>query len=111
MNNNAIVIADPEGVIRYWSAAAEAAFGHAVEAAIGRTLDLIVPAEYREAHWNGYRRAMASGVAEAEGQVSPFPVRLANGAIEPRQARLTLLRDPNGQVVAATVVFADGEPV
>ena len=108
MNSNAIVIADPQGVIRFWSAAAEAAFGHAEAAAVGRTLDLIVPTEFREAHWNGYRRAMASGVAEAEGQVSPFPVLFANGAVEPRPARLTLLRDPNGQVVAATVVFADG---
>lgn len=106
MDKNAIVIAGPEGVIRFWNVGAEAAFGHAAGEAIGQTLDLIVPPEHRDAHWAGFRRAIASGVAQAEGQTSPFPVRLANGEIEIRQARLSLVREPEGQVIAAMVVFA-----
>lgn len=106
MNDNPIVIADAEGLIRHWGAAAEAAFGHPADAAIGRPLDLIVPPEHREAHWRGFHRAMASGVAAAEGQVAPFPVRLANGVVEPRQARLALVREPGGRAIAAMVVFA-----
>lgn len=48
---------------------------------------------------------MACGEAEAEGQVSPFPVRRADGEIEPRPARLALVREPGGRVIAALVVF------
>ena len=106
MDNNAIVMAGPEGVIRFWNDAAQAAFGHSAERAIGQTLDLIVPPEFQDAHWIGFRRAIASGAAEAEGQISPFPVHLASGEVETRQARLTLIREPDGQVIAAMVVFA-----
>jgi PAS domain S-box-containing protein len=106
VDKNAIVIAGPEGFIRFWNSAAETAFGHAAGEAIGQPLDLIVPPEFQDAHWIGFRRAIASGVAEAEGQNSPFPVRLASGEVEPRQARLSLIRAPDGQVVAAMVVFA-----
>lgn len=105
MDNNAIVIADTAGVIRFWSAGAQKAFGYSMEQAIGQTLDLVVPPEYRQAHWNGFRRAIASGAAAAEGQNTPFPVRRADGEIVATPGRLTLLRAPHGQVIAAIVVF------
>jgi len=103
---DAIVIADTAGVICFWSPGAETLFGHAAARAIGQTLDLIVPAEYQQAHWNGFRRAMESGAAAAEGQSGPFPVNRADGGA-PVHGRLTLLRGPHGRVTAAAVVFAD----
>jgi len=105
MEEHAIVIADPSGVIRFWSDGAETAFGHAAEDAVGQTLDLIVPAEHREAHWIGFRRAIASGTASVEGQAIPFPGRRADGEIVVRPGRLTLVRRPDGQAIAAMVVF------
>jgi len=105
LEDNAIVIADRDGVIRFWSVGAEKAFGHAAAQAVGRTLDLIVPADYRQAHWVGFRRAVQSGSAAAEGQVTPFPVLHANGDVEPAPARLTLVREGQGRVIAAMVVF------
>ena len=105
MNSHAIVIADAEGVIRFWNAAAAAAFGHAASDAIGQTLDLIVPEPYREAHWQGFRRAVASGAAAAEGQGGSFPVRRADGEIGEVPGRLTLVRESEGRVIAAMVVF------
>jgi PAS domain S-box-containing protein len=73
LDNNAVVIADAAGVIRFWSSGAEKTFGHACERAVGRTLDLIVPSEYRQAHWNGFRKAIASGAAAAEDAPGRFP--------------------------------------
>lgn len=105
MDHHAIVIADTAGVIRFWSAGAEKEFGYDVEQAVGQTLDLIVPPEYRQAHWIGFRNAMASGAAAVEGQAVPFPVRRANGEISAQRGRLALLREPDGPVVAAVVVF------
>ena len=64
-----------------------------------------VPPEHRDAHWAGFRRAMAAGVAEAEGVPGPFPVRRASGSVEAAPGRLTLLRAPEGRVVGAVVVF------
>ena len=105
MDNNSVVIADTAGVIRFWSAGAEKAFGHTSARAVGQTLDLIVPSEYRQAHWNGFRKAIASGMAAVEGMAVPFPVRRADGEISATQGRLTLLRAPDGSVIGAVVVF------
>ena len=105
MDDNAVIIADLDGVIRFWSPGAETAFGHPAERAVGRTLDLIVPPEFRESHWAGFRRALATGAAEAEGQRTPFPVLHASGGVEEQPGRLTLVRQPQGRVIAAMVVF------
>ena len=105
MDNNPVVIADAAGVIRFWNAGAEKMFGHASGQAVGQTLDLIVPSEYRQAHWNGFRKAIASGMATVEGTAVPFPALRADGEISATRGRLTLLRAPNGSVIGAVVVF------
>ena len=105
LNDNPIVIADPQGVIRFWSPGAEVNFGYSAAQSVGQTLDLIVPADYREAHWRGFRRAVASGEAAVEGQVNPFPVYKADGEIIAVPGRLTLVRQASGQVIAVMVVF------
>lgn len=105
MDSHAVVIADPAGVIRFWSPGAEGAFGYSAGQAVGGTLDLIVPPEFREAHWIGFRRAMETGAAEAEDAATPFPVRRADGEVVATPGRLTLMRDPRGQVIGAAVVF------
>jgi PAS domain S-box-containing protein len=108
VDRNAVVIADAEGVIRFWSEGAQSAFGILADEALGQTLDLIVPEEFQAQHWAGFRRAMATGSAEAEDSPGPFPVRIASGAIVPIPGRLQLIRDPGGRVLGAAVVF---EPV
>jgi PAS domain S-box-containing protein len=105
MHDNAVIIADAQGVIRFWSAGAEARFGHAAGDSVGKMLDLIVPEEYRVQHWAGFHRAVAAGRAGIEGQVNPFPVVTASGAVVPTPGRLTLLRDADDTVIGAMVVF------
>jgi PAS domain S-box-containing protein len=105
MDNHAVVIADADGVIRHWSGGAVAAFGHDAADCVGQTLDRIVPPQFRPAHWAGFRRAMAAGTAGIEGQVGPFPVQCADGAIVEAPGRLSLLRLASGQVIGAMVIF------
>ncbi len=106
MDSNILVIADAAGIIRFWSAGAEKAFGHASPETFGQSLDLIVPPDYRAAHWKGFHATMASGTAAVEGQALPFPVLHASGEISPMTGRLSLLRAPDGAVIAAAVLFA-----
>jgi PAS domain S-box-containing protein len=103
-----VVIADAKGVIRCWSPGAERAFGYPAAQAIGQTLDLIVPPEFREAHWAGFQRTIAAGGAPTDGQTVPFPVQLVCGDVDERPGRLTLIRAPHGEVVAAAVAFDSG---
>lgn len=68
---DALIFADREGVIRMWNAAATDIFGHSAEAAIGQSLDLIIPERFREAHWTGFDRALAAGETKYRGQALP----------------------------------------
>lgn len=65
---DALIFADREGVIRVWNARAEALFGYAASEVVGRSLDVIIPEHLREAHWRGYRRAIAAGRTRLDGK-------------------------------------------
>ena len=59
---DAIVVADPEGLVRFWNPAAERIFGFTEAEALGQSLDLIIPERFRARHWAGYREVMQTGV-------------------------------------------------
>ena len=61
---DAIIFADREGVIRLWNSGAEDIFGYNASEAVGQTLDLIIPERFRQRHWEGYRKVMATGVTK-----------------------------------------------
>ncbi len=100
-----MVTADTSGVIRFWSQGAERLFGHAAAEAVGRRLDLIVPAELAEAHWAGFGRAMAE--PKLKDLAADLPVRCADGEVRRFAGRLVVLVDGLGHAVGATAIFTD----
>ena len=56
-----IIFADRERVIQIWNGAAAELFGYLPEEAVGRSLDIIIPEHLRQAHWEGFGKAVASG--------------------------------------------------
>jgi PAS domain S-box-containing protein len=112
-DTTALVIADVDGVIRYWNGGAEALTGHPPAVAVGSSLDLIVPPDYRERHWVGFRAAMASGNARFEGAAANIPILCADGIIRRWPGRFTMIRDARGTPAGAAAVLvtpADGDP-
>src|SRR5688572_6198284 len=65
---DAVVYADSTGTIGRWNEAAARLFGFSAPEAIGQSLDLIVPERLRAAHWNGFRKAVASGSTRLAGK-------------------------------------------
>src|SRR5690606_3254499 len=55
---DALVVADVEGVIRFWNAGAERIFGFPAAEALGRPLDIIIPENLRARHNSGYEQTM-----------------------------------------------------
>ena len=109
----ALVVADADGMICYWNRGAEALTGHPAAAAVGSSLDLIVPPDYRQRHWAGFRAAMASGGARFEGASASIPVLCADGAVRRWPGRFTLIRDARGRPAGAAAVLvtpAEGDP-
>jgi PAS domain S-box-containing protein len=43
-----------DGIIRPWNAAASTVFGYSAAEAVGQSLDLIVPEQFRVRHWDGF---------------------------------------------------------
>src|SRR5687767_881124 len=71
---DAIIAADKEGTILFWNPGAERIFGYASAAAIGQSLDIIIPERLRKRHWDGYRRVIKSGVSRyGNGDVLAVP--------------------------------------
>ena len=57
-HSSALIRSDLEGNIADWDAGAEEFFGYSRSEVLGRSLDLVVPEEFRERHWIGFRKAI-----------------------------------------------------
>src|SRR3954468_24658817 len=101
----ALVIVDRGGIIRYWNEGASRLTGHRPDVVVGQSLDVIVPAQYREKHWNGFHAAMGSGVSKFEGLSANIPFLQADGEVRRCPGRFTLIRDARGQPAGAAAAF------
>ena len=103
----AVVVCDPEGIIRLWNGGAERVFGYPAAQALGRNLDLIVPEKLRERHWKGYRTTMATGSTKYGDTLLKVPAMHADGRRMSIEFSVALLRDDAGSVTGIAAVIRD----
>lgn len=104
---HAIVLSDREGLIQHWNEGAEQLFGYPAAEALGKSLDLIVPPEYRQRHWDGFRRAMSTGQCRVDRATTNLPVLCRDGAVRPFPARFVFLEDARNVVVGAMGIYSN----
>jgi PAS domain S-box-containing protein len=105
---HAIVVADPQGVIRHWSPDCEALFGHTVADAVGQSLDVIVPpGGLRERHWKALHRATETREMRLDRAATNVPVLCKDGSMRAFPGRFHLLSGPRGEVAGYVGVFAE----
>lgn len=104
---DAVIVADGDGVIRFWNAAATRVFGWSADEALGRTLDLIVPERWRERHWTGYRRVMSTGHTDYGDRLLEVPANHHDGHMISIAFTVTLLLGADGKVQAIAAVVRD----
>lgn len=104
---DAVIYADGDGVIRIWNTGAVRIFGHEADAAIGKSLDLIIPEDFRERHWAGWEQAAANKVTQYVGQSLPTRAMHANG--EPFMVELSfaVALDGDGNAAGAIATARD----
>jgi PAS domain S-box-containing protein len=102
VTDHAIVVAD--GTITQWSPGAQTLFGYSAAAAVGQSLDLIVPAALRARHWAGFRRAMQAPAVK--DLAADIPVLCADGQVRDFAGRLLVLCDGLGVALGAMGIFA-----
>jgi PAS domain S-box-containing protein len=91
---DAVVIADARGLITFWNEAATRLFGFVADEALGRSLDLIIPERFRERHWSGYHRVMATGHTDYGQRLLEVPALHRDGRPLSIAFTVTLVRRP-----------------
>ena len=98
---DAIIFAGRDGVIREWNPAAETLFGHSREEAVGQSLDLIIPEEFRNAHWTAFDRALADGATKYKGRALPTRSVRKDGSTFYVELSFAIVLDEAGTVLGA----------
>lgn len=104
---DAIIVCDTEGAIKWWNRGAERLFGFTSAEAVGNSLDLIVPARFRERHWVGYARTMATGKTRYEHDVLRVPAVHKDGRALSIAFTVALLFGSERQVTGIVAVVRD----
>jgi PAS domain S-box-containing protein len=104
---DAIVIADPQGVITLWNPAAERLFGYTEDEALGQSLDMIIPERLRARHWQGYDKTMATGTTRYGSELLKVPAADRNGNALSIAFTVALLKDGHGAVTGIVAVIRD----
>ena len=104
---DAILIADREGIIRFWNRGAELVFGYDASEAVGQSLDLIIPENLRGRHWEGYWRVMSSGETKYNTGLLSSPGQRRDGSRVSLEFSIVLLRDEAGAMQGCATVMRD----
>lgn len=105
--DHAVIVADAEGIIRFWNPAAETLFGFTREDALGRSLDIIIPGKLRERHWDGYHRVMETGETEYAGRTLAVPALRHDGTRISVEFTVTMLHDEDGRPCGIGAILRD----
>jgi PAS domain S-box-containing protein len=89
-------VADREGVIRHWGGDWENVLGYTSQEALGRKVDLIIPAVLHARHWRGFNKAIESGRLWRPDVTLKVPGVHKNGEIIPLRSTLALTHSDDG---------------
>ena len=103
----AIVVSDPDGIIRLWNGGATRMFGYSAEEAVGRDLDLIIPEKLRARHTKGYRETMATGITRYGDTLLCVPATHRDGHRLSIEFSVAMLRDEAGEIVGISAIMRD----
>lgn len=106
-SQDAILISDREGIIRYWNAGAERILGYPASEAVGQSLDLFIPEALRGRHWEGYHRVMASGETKYKTGLLSSPGIRKDGSQVSLEFSMVLLKDEHGQMQGCASIMRD----
>jgi PAS domain S-box-containing protein len=106
--SDAIIYADEAGVIRFWNAGAARIFGFAETEAVGQTLDLVIPQNLRERHWQGFNETMRTGTSRyGAGDTLSVPAMRKDGTRISVEFTISPFRDDSGRMVGIAAILRD----
>ena len=105
---DAVVYADAEGTIEVWNRGAERIFGFSAGEAIGRSLDIIIPANLRERHWHGFRATLQTGRSRyGAGELLSVPATRKDGTRISVEFTIAPFTDDAGRMIGIAAIMRD----
>jgi PAS domain S-box-containing protein len=108
---DAVLIADADGQIVFWNAAAERLFGWSNEEAVGQRLDLIIPERLRDRHWEGWHRVMTTRETKYGESLLEVPALRRDGTPLSIAFTVSLLAEPGTNEVTSVVAVLRDDTV
>jgi PAS domain S-box-containing protein len=105
--HDAIILADPEGIIRLWNKGAEILFGFSPVEALGQSLHIIIPENLRERHDRGYHKVLQSGETKYSHELLAVPALKKDGSRVSVEFTMILLRDDQDLILGAVAIIRD----
>lgn len=107
-NSDAVIAADRKGFIFFWNPGAERIFGYTSEAAVGKSLDIIIPERLRKRHWDGYQHVIETGKSRYDhGDILSVPGITKDGAQISVEFTIVPLRDNAGSMTGMAAIMRD----
>ena len=106
--SDAVVATDHDGAIVLWNPGAERIFGHTAAEAVGQSLDLIIPEQFRARHWEGYHRVAATGTTRyGAGEMLAVPGLKKDGTRNSIEFTIEMIIAADGKVQGMVAVIRD----
>ena len=103
----AVILADCEGMIRLWNIGAEVIFGYTAAEVLGQPLELIIPERLREQHRHGFNRVMATGVTQYDRKLLAVPATRKDGSRISLEFTVVLIRGVNREILGIAAILRD----
>ncbi len=103
-----VLYSDQDGIIRIWNGGCERLFGFSAEEAVGQTLDIIIPANLRARHWDGYAQTMRTGQTRyGAGDLLSVPALRKDGTRISVEFSIIPFRDATGAMLGMAAIMRD----
>lgn len=107
VSNDAVIFSDKNGIICLWNGGAERMFGYSDQEALGQPLDLIIPENLRQRHWDGYFRVMESGASHYSIDLLSAPALQKGGTRISTEFSMALIKDASGMMLGVASIIRD----
>jgi len=104
---DAIIYVDRDGAVVVWNQAAERLFGWTAAEMAASGLDAIIPERFQRAHWDGFQKAIDTGVTKYNAKVLTTRSMHKDGSTMYVDLSFGLLRDDAGKVLGAMAMARD----
>lgn len=105
---DAVIYADAQGAIAFWNKGAERIFGFSEAEAMGQSLDIIIPKNLQQRHWEGFAETVRTGKTRyGAGDVLAVPALRKDGSRISIEFTILPFADRTGHILGMAAILRD----